>query len=391
MVGATLACALGMQGFRVAVIEAHHPKPFDAQADYDLRVSAISPGSEAILRAIKAWSLIQQRRFCPYRRMHVWDSAGIGAISFDATEIGEPHLGHIIENHVIQNALIERIKTLAEVSWHCPDSLNELILKPDRVEVKLDSGLELTARLLVGADGPASRVRSLAGIALRAQSYGQQAVVANVHTELSHQYTAWQRFMTNGPLAFLPLSSEQCAVVWSTTHRKADDIVNQTDERFCEVLAEASDFRLGRILSTSARASFPLRGGQAYPYVTSRIALIGDAAHSIHPLAGQGANLGFKDIATLFEVLVYARHDIGKLRVLRRYERARKGDNILTMRVMEGFKILFGSEIYPIVWLRNTGLNLANVAPAVKREFMRYAMGLAVERSRLTSGGFSRA
>ena len=391
MVGATLACALGMQGLRVAVIEVHQPKPFDAQAEYDLRVSAISPGSEAILRAIKAWPLIQQRRFCPYRRMHVWDAAGSGAIKFNAVEIGESHLGHIIENHVIQGALVERLRTLENVSWHCPENLNELTIRPDWVEAKLESGLELTARLLVGADGSASRVRTLAGMAFRAHSYSQDAVVANVHTELSHQYTAWQRFLTNGPLALLPLNNEQCAIVWTTTRRKADEFVNQTDDWFCELLAEASQFKLGRILSTSARASFPLRGGQADPYVCSRIALIGDAAHSIHPLAGQGVNLGFKDVATLFEVLVDARNDLGKLRALRRYERARKGDNIFTMRVMEGFKMLFGSENASIVWLRNTGLNLANGAPVLKRGFMRYAMGLADERSRLISGCFHRS
>ena len=386
MVGASLACALGMQGFRVAVIEACQPKPFDAQAQYDLRVSAISPGSEAILRAINAWPLIQKRRCCPYRRMQVWDAAGSGAINFDSAEIGEPHLGHIIENNVIQTALVERLNTLEDVSWHCPDGLHELTVAPHRVEAKLESGRRLTARLLVGADGPASRVRTLAGIAFRAHSYSQDAVVANVHTELFHQYTALQRFVTNGPLALLPLNNEQCSVVWSTSRSHAADLINLTDERFCEVLAEAADFKLGRILSTSERASFPLRGGQADPYVTSRIALIGDAAHSIHPLAGQGVNLGFKDIASLFEVLVGAGQDIGKLRVLRRYERARKGDNIFTMRVMEGFKILFGSDFYPVVWLRNTGLNLANAAPAVKREFMYYAMGLAGERPRLTFG-----
>lgn len=382
MVGASLACALGQHGFRVAVIEAKEPKPFDPQSEIELRVSAISPGSEALLRAVQAWPLIQQRRLCPYQRMHVWDAAGEGAIEFDAVDLGEPYLGHIVENHIIQGALIERLQTLESVSWCCPDGLKRVEFSAEQVEVELESGGRLTAGLLIGADGPMSRVRKLAGIEFHAHSYSQAAVVANVQTEHFHEYAAWQRFLGKGPLAFLPLENGQCAIVWTTTPRQADRLVNQADEQFCAALAVASDFRLGKILSASSRSSFPLRGGQAYPYVNSRIALIGDAAHSIHPLAGQGVNLGFKDVATLFDVLVKAPKDFGKLPVLRRYERARKGDNLLTMRAMEGLNILFASRMSPVVWLRNWGMNLTDALTPVKRSFMRYAMGI-------TSGALS--
>ncbi len=379
MVGASLACALGQHGFRVAVIEAEDPVPFDPESEIELRVSAISPGSAALLRAVQAWPLIQQRRCCPYQRMYVWDAAGQGAIDFDAVDLGEPYLGYIVENHIIQGALVERLQTLESVSWHCPDGLKRVEINAEQVEAELESGCQLTARLLIGADGPGSRVRKLAGIKFHTHSYRQVAVVANVHTEHAHEYTAWQRFLANGPLAFLPLENGQCAIVWTTTPNQADRLVSQADEQFCDELAVASDFKLGKILSTSSRISFPLRGGQADPYVSSRIALIGDAAHRIHPLAGQGVNLGFKDVVTLFDVLTKDPQSLGDLPVLRRYERARKGDNLLTQRVMEGLNILFANRMPPVVWLRNWGLNLTDALAPLKKSLMRYAMGMSDE------------
>jgi 2-octaprenylphenol hydroxylase len=386
IVGATLACALGARGFRVAVVEAAPPRPFDPSDEYDLRVSAISPGSEQVFRALGVWSAIAQRRVWPYLRMHVWDAAGRGEIDFDALELGEPRLGLIVENALIQHSLMERSRAFEQVQWHSPDRVAGFELGEHAVQVTLERGTRLQARLLVGADGPNSRVRALAGIPFRARPYTQHAVVANVRTEQDLEHTAWQRFLPSGPLAFLPLRAHLAAVVWSTTPGHAEGLVELPQEAFCTVLGEAFGHRLGRIESTSPRAAFPLRGGQADPYVCSRIALVGDAAHTVHPLAGQGVNLGIMDAATLAEVLVDARRDVGSLRVLHRYERARRADNEITMRAMEAFKFLFGAQAAPLVWLRNVGLGLADRATPIKHLVMRYAMDRAGELPRLARG-----
>lgn len=386
MVGATLACALGAKDLRVAVVEAHEPRTFRPDTDFDLRVSAVSPASEQVFRQLGVWPLIARRRSYAYRRMHVWDAVSGGAIDFDAVDVGEARLGHIIENRVIQDALVERLCDYGQVRRHCPARVSTYVLGPEGVEVALDTGESLTGRLLVGADGPASKVRHLAGIRFQARDYGQAAVVANVRTEWSLEATAWQCFLPTGPVAFLPLAEHMAAVVWSTTFDEADRLGGLPDEAFRLELAQAIQFRLGAILESSGRVSFPLRGGQAEPYVLPRVALIGDAAHTIHPLAGQGANLGFMDAATLAEVLVDARRDAGSLRVLRRYERARKADNLLTMRAMEGFRYLFTGRLRPLAWIRGTGLSLTNATGPVKHMLMRYAMGLAGERPRLARG-----
>ena len=383
MVGATLACALAKGGLRIAIVEARKPKPFDCESDYELRVSAISPGSEKILTALQVWPLISQCRLCPYRQMHVWDAAGWGEIHFDAAEIGAPHLGHIIENHVIQGALLERLRSFDKVSLYCPDTVQAIDVGTDSVQVELAGGAHLESKLIVGADGFNSKIRSLSGVAFRAHSYTQDAVVANVSTEYSNRGIAWQRFLPTGPLAFLPLANRYSSIVWSTTRDHAQRLVNEDDDVFLEMLSEAFDHKLGRVEATSPRASFPLRGGQAEAYVVSRIALVGDAAHSIHPLAGQGVNLGFKDAATLTDVLLKARHDIGSLRVLRRYERARRADNVITMRVMEGFRYLFAIDVGPMAFLRNTGLVITNAASPIKHHLRRRAMGIIGERPSL--------
>jgi 2-octaprenylphenol hydroxylase len=380
MVGSALACTLGMHGLRTAIIEARRPKPFYTPDDFDIRVSAISPGSESILRALKVWPRMDPNRLCTYREMHVWDASGSGEIHFDCVEVGEPWLGHIIENRVIRNALIEQINALDNVNWHCPDSIQDFDVVTNHVAVKLKSGLRINARLLVGAEGSASRVRTLSGIKFNVHGYKQEAVVANVTTENPHENTAWQRFLPTGPLAFLPLANGQCSIVWSTTPAHADQLLHQTDAEFCESLSRALNFRLGQIKSTSTRLAFPLRGGQAEPYVHPRIALIGDAAHIIHPLAGQGVNLGIKDAATLAEILINTHRDIGSLRVLRQYERSRKADNIAMMHAMEGLNTLFGNSLPPVIWLRNTGLGLTNTLAPIKHRLMRVAMGIGAKR-----------
>lgn len=393
MVGATAALALARGGFDVAVIEAHTPQSETGKGNYDLRVSAISPRSERIFRALGAWQGIEARRLCPYHQMRVWDANGFGEIYFDCMDVGEPRLGCIIENAVIQIALFESLQEKDNVLWCCPAEIEGFELDGDGIDVMLNDGRRLRARLLIGADGPASSVRALAGIEFHARDYGQHAVVANVRTERPHEYTAWQRFLPSGPLAFLPLAGSRssgparepsgagwhCAIVWSTGKAHAESLLKLSDKAFCTSLGEAFGHRLGAIEAAGRRVSFPLRGGQAEMYVKPRIALAGDAAHGIHPLAGQGANLGITDAAVLVETLKGARlehRDIGGLRALRRYARARRGENELMMRVMEGFNMLFEQTAPPVRWLRGAGLNLTDAAKPVKQQLMRRAMGL---------------
>jgi 2-octaprenylphenol hydroxylase len=222
-------------------------------------------------------------------------------------------------------------------------------------------------------------VRDHAGIHARASDYGQQALVAVVATERSHRETAWQRFLATGPLAFLPLADGRCSIVWSATSEEAQRLLALDDEMFCETLGAAFDHRLGNIVDCGERVLFPLYRQHAQAYVRPRIALVGDAAHVIHPLAGQGVNLGLRDVSELAAHVLTARQqqrDIGSLSVLRRYERARKGDNLATMAAMDGFKHLFGSRMAPVRWLRNFGLDLVDAAQPVKNRIMRSAMGL---------------
>jgi len=376
MVGATLASLLAAQGKHVAVIEAYAAKPFSQNDDYDLRVSAISRASQRALEEAGAWDAILSMRASPYEAMHVWDATGNGQVHFDAAELGEPDLGHIIENRVIQLAITEALNRHPTADLYLPNQLSRFNLANDQIRVELRDGTQLAANLLVGADGANSQVRQLAGIDVKRDDYAQSGLVAVVKTEKPHEYTAWQRFQTTGPVAFLPLADGRCSIVWTLPSDLADYYLSRNKTDFKAALAEALDFKLGKITQVGDRAAFPLRGSQAEAYVQERIALVGDAAHTIHPLAGQGVNLGIKDAVELASQLKMCKGDLGKLKTLRRYERARRGDNVLTMRAMEAFRLLFGHNAAPVKSLRNLGMNVFNQAPMIKNEVIRKAMGI---------------
>jgi len=376
MVGATLACLLAKSGRKVAVIEAFEAKPFLKGDEYDLRVSAISRASQNALTKAGAWADILAMRASPYEVMDVWDEAGDGNVRFDASELGEPELGHIIENRIIQLALAKAIKVFKTATLYQPDTLKSYLVDETKVVVTLDSGKEISAPLLVGADGANSQVRSIAGIDFERDDYGQSGLVAIVNTEKSHESTAWQRFQSTGPLAFLPLSDGSSSIVWTLPSDRADYILSLSKNDFKAVLSEALDYKLGKVTKVGKRAAFPLKGAQAESLIAERVALVGDAAHTIHPLAGQGVNLGLKDAVELAHQLIATTGDLGSHKLLRRYERARRGDNLMTMRAMEGFRLLFGHSASPVKTARNFGMNLFNQIPAVKNEVIRKAMGL---------------
>lgn len=379
MVGATLAALLGRSGLQVTLVEASPPAPPWPEGSVDLRVSALGAAAERIFESIGAWEAMRRLGVSPYRDMRVWDAPGSAGIHFDSADIGQPHLGHIMENRVVQRAALECAQRLESVRVCRPVRLERLVCKTDATRVELSDGSCIETRLVIGADGARSRVRELAGIGTGGWPYDQHAVVCVVATERAHEETAWQRFLPTGPLAFLPLRDGRCSIVWSTSPAHAESLLGADDGAFAEELGAAFELRLGRILDSGPRASFPLQLQYAHTYTMPRVALVGDAAHSVHPLAGQGANLGLLDAAALAEVVEEAQRrgrDIGAHATLRRYERWRKGDNLATMMAMDGFARLFGSQLGVLRLARNVGLSLTDRATPVKKVLIQYAMGL---------------
>lgn len=377
MVGATLACLLAKSGKRVAVLEAFPAPVFSVSDDFELRVSALSRFSQSVLEKAGAWEGVISRRATAYEDMVVWDATGSGEIRFSAAELGEPELGHIVENKVIQLALLEAMAAESLIDLFCPSRLKSFVRDDDQVVATLDDGLNLRAELLVGADGANSAVRALAGLDWQREDYGQKGLVCVARTALPHQHTAWQRFMPSGPLAFLPLSEPHySSIVWTLPADRADVLVKQDEVQFKAMLSDALDHRLGAVETIGARGAFPLAGAYAQNYVQEGVALMGDAAHTIHPLAGQGVNLGIKDAAELAQQLLATKGRLGSMKTLRRYERARKGDNYLTQKTMEGFRLLFGNHSPPLQLVRNSGLNLANHLSPLKNKLARQAMGM---------------
>jgi 2-octaprenylphenol hydroxylase len=385
MVGSALGCAMAEAGFDVCVLEVREPSRSWPAEEVDIRVSALTRASQRILENLQAWQRMTEMRVSPYNEMEVWDAGGNGRIHFRAAEIGETDLGHIVENRVTQLALWERLESYANVHLCCPERVSGLRLGAVP-EVVLQSGESLAARLIVAADGRDSEVRHMANIATRGWDYNQHAIVATIKPQSFHQQTAWQRFMSTGPLALLPIDDGRCSIVWSTSPNHADALMALDDASFCDQLTQASESVLGVIQEVGPRGVFPLRLEHAETYIQQGLALIGDAAHAMHPLAGQGVNLGLMDAMTLADVLVDVRQagrSIGSLATLRRYERARKGANIAMLGAMDGFKRLFSNEVQPLRLIRNLGLNLADRSGYVKQQLMRRAMGLIGERPRL--------
>ncbi len=379
MVGASLACALADSTLSIAVIEGHEPSTEWPADSFDIRVSAITRASENLFRRLGAWPAMENMRVQPYEAMDVWDATGSGHIRFDGAELGEPNLGHIIENRVIALALLQRLRQYDNIDHRCPVRPTRLMLRNDHAQLQLDDGRLLQASLIIGADGAHSWSRRQAGIEVQERHYQQTAVVTTVQTEGDHEDTAWQCFLPSGPLAFLPLPEGRSSIVWSTSAEAAERLLALDDADFMSELGEAFMHRLGSVTDVGPRGAFPLKGRHAKEYVKPHLALVGDAAHTIHPLAGQGVNLGLADVEELAAVVLEAHHvqrPIGSFKTLRRYERARRGDNLMMLDAMGAFKALFSNDIPGLRELRNLGLNLVDHAGFLKSVVVAQAMGL---------------
>ena len=388
MVGAAVACSLGGSLLKVAVIENSPPAPYTPDQPHDMRVSALSIASKNILETVGAWEGVVNRRFCPFRRMRVWETAG--DTEFCSDDINYPELGYIVENRVTQLALLERLQAFDNIELICPVSIkkiNYVAGKPG--EVELEDGRILSANVLVAADGGQSRVRQTVGLGVTSWDYKQHALVIYIETAYGQQDITWQRFLPSGPQAFLPLTGHYGSIVWYNSPDEVNRLKTLSFEALKDELVAAFPDCLGQVNNVLGVASFPLKRQHAQSYVKPGVVLVGDAAHMINPLAGQGVNIGLLDAAALGEVLLEAAKEgleLGSLTVLKRYEKMRRNENLKMMTVMDIFYQVFSNEVLPLKLIRNLGLGLAERILPAKNKVMRSAMGLEGKLPKLARG-----
>ncbi len=378
MVGAAVACCLGGSHLKIAVIENEFPPEFNEAQPHDLRVSALSIASKTILETIGAWQGIEHRRFCPFKRMRVWETAG--DTEFCSDDIGRSELGYIVENRVTQLALLERLQSFENIELICPARIETLnYSNHDDSELILNNGRTLTTKLLVAADGAQSKIRQGVNLGVTSWDYQQHAMVIYIETAYPQQDITWQRFVASGPQAFLPLTGNFGSIVWYNSPDEVKRLHTLSPENLKQELMATFPDCLGEVNRVIAVTSFPLKRQHAQHYVKHGVALVGDAAHTINPLAGQGVNIGLLDAAALAEVILDATkqgRSISDLSVLKPYEKMRHTENLKMMTVMDVFYQAFSNEFLPLKFLRNLGLGLAERVTPLKNKIMRNAMGL---------------
>jgi len=394
MVGTALALSLKNSSLSIALIDGQVSEQLQAATEvsdsvenFKARVSALTLASRNLLSEIGVWDSINPQQLMPYQKMNVWDQLGSAEINFDAAELYCDELGFIVENQTLVSSLHHSIRDQDNLTTHFGCLLESITPCNDKAGahvLSLNNGRKVHCGLLVAADGANSKVRTTLGMATREWDYRHHAIVATVQTEKPHGSVARQRFSESGPLAFLPLqdkhaSEKFCSIVWSVQPDQAEKLMSQSDEQFKQSLEIEVESRLGKLEHVSKRYSYPLRQRHAKSYVRPGVVLIGDAAHTIHPLAGQGVNLGFKDVKALGEILLKASQDevpINHQSLLNRYNRERQADNLMMMGVMEGLKRVFEQKDPLVRWLRNTGLGWVDKQSFVKKQIVKKAMGL---------------
>lgn len=377
VVGSATALALADAGLSVTLVEAREPQRWQAQ-QRDLRVFAFAPDNAQLLQALDTWSDVLQARAHPYRRMHVWDAAGGAPLVFEADLLGRRELGWIIENRLLIDRLYARLPA-AGVDVLCPARIEGFEQDADGVRLRLDDGRQLRARLAVAADGAASALRRMAGIEVAAHDYRQRGVVAYLRSEQPHADTAWQRFLPGGPLALLPCSDGLISIVWSLPEDEAQRMLEVNEDSFNQALTRASDRRLGQLQLASERAAFPLRRQLATTQLQGRLLLVGDAAHAMHPLAGQGVNLGLRDVAALRASVLDARQRgvaFDHPQRLARWARSRRSDNTVSALAFEQINRIYSTDAPLPTLLRRPLLGVAGRIPPLTRALWRHAAGL---------------
>lgn len=396
LVGSSLARALAPLGLRIGIVEAT-PADAPAQPSFDARTTALSYTSRQIFDVIGAWPAIAAGGMAPIRRIHVSERGRPGLTHIDAAALGVEALGYVADNRVLGAGLQAALAAQAGVEWLCPALPVHLEFGGAQAAVHIEAGGErqvLNARLVVAADGGNSAVRRLTGTPARSAGYGQTAIIANVRTEQPHRDTAYERFTETGPLALLPAWSAEpdvhrCAMVWTARDAQVEELLGLDEDAFLERLQARFGMRLGRLLAVSARHAYPLSLLHMPQQVKPRLVFIGNAAHTLHPVAGQGFNLGLRDVAALAQVLADAWRaggDPGAPDTLRRYARWRRRDQLQTTLVTDGLVRAFSNDFLPLAVLRNLGLSGLSLVPPLKRAFARGAMGFVGKVPRLARG-----
>ncbi len=388
MIGASLACALANQPLRVAVIEAVSFRS-SSQPSYDDRSIALAYGARKIFEGMGLWQQVKEIA-TPIKKIHISDRGHFGATRMDAAREGYPALGYVVENRDLGQLFAKQLSSFSNIELICPAQLKSFTINANNAEVVIERDGEivtLTTKLIVGADGGHSMVRQLAGIRHTSDDYQQNAVIANVTPGKDHQHIAYERFTDSGPLALLPMSDGRCSLVWTVDRDKVDEVMAWRDETFLTRLQQRFGMRLGPLQKVGRRSAYPLALVRADEHIRPRLALIGNAAHVLHPIAGQGFNLGMRDVAALAQVIVESKdNDIGALSVLNQYGQWRKRDQDCIAGLTDGLVRIFSNQITPLVIARNSGLLAMDIIPPVKRVLMRQTMGLAGKLPKLARG-----
>ena len=370
MVGQSFALSMADQDLKIAIVEPNNSNP-TLNDQFHTRVSAITPKSENLLEKLGAWNLIKRKY--AFTDTKVWDQNSHGHLNFSSADEGLDHLGYIIENDVIQSALFEALSN-TKVEF-ISAKLEGIKKTDDGYQVQLDNQDQISCYLLVAADGARSRIRELSSIDFSETDYQQKAIVCNIESEKGFENTTWQRFLSDSIIALLPLSDTQASIVWSAESPLADELTSLSTDEFSSRLSAGVEYQFGQFKVLSKIQAFPLIERSAKEYVKENLVLIGDAAHNIHPLAGQGVNLGFSDVKELSDQLKSSSKILGDYGVLRSYARARRLDNELMAKTMTGLNWIYKENNEPLRWLRGFGMNLINDNPTLKSFFQKHATG----------------